>query len=91
MEENPSNRIVFHSFSRFLLSTLYCIYAIFAGLEYAANCLEVLPLMIFISAVCFTGIPSINNLYSSKVIFGSGQFSFIGAFISRKSRLANKK
>ena len=83
--------LFFIPFLGFLLSTLYCIYAIFAGLEYAANCLEVLTLMILISVICFTGIPSINTLYSSKVIFGSGQFSFIGAFISRKSRLANKK
>ena len=51
----------------FLLTTLYCIYAIIVDAQYANHCSEALPFLILITLICLTAIPSINSLYSSKV------------------------
>ena len=60
----------------FLLTTLYCIYAITVDTQYANNCSEALPFLILITVICFTAIPSINTLYSSKSSLDSSQKEF---------------
>lgn len=75
----------------FLLTTLYCIYAITVDTQYANNCSEALPFLILITVICFTAIPSINTLYSSKSSLDSSQYSFIGFFISKRIQLENRK
>lgn len=67
----------------FLLTTLYCIYAIIVDAQYANHCSEVLPLLILITLICLTAIPSINSLYSSKSSLDNSQYSFI-SFLSQK-------
>lgn len=75
----------------FLLATLYCIYAITVDTQYASNCSEALPFLILIIVICFSVMPSINTLYSSKSSLDSSQYFFIGFFISKKIQLENRK
>lgn len=75
----------------FLLATLYCIYAITVDTQYASNCSEALPFLILIIVICFSVMPSVNTLYSSKSSLDSSQYFFIGFFISKKIQLENRK
>lgn len=75
----------------FLLATLYCIYAITVDTQYASNCSEALPFLILIIVICFSVMPSVNTLYSSKSSLDSSQYFFIGFFISKKIQLKNRK
>ena len=62
----------------FLLTTLYCIYAIIVD-------------AILITLICLTAIPSINSLYSSKSSLDNSQYSFMSFFVSKKIQLENRK
>lgn len=75
----------------FLWATLYCIYSITADTQYANNCSEALPFLIFLTVICVTARSSVNALYSSKSILDSSQYSYIGVFIFKKIRLKNRK
>lgn len=75
----------------FLLTTLYCIYAIIVDAQYANHCSEALPFLILITLICLTAIPSINSLYSSKSSLDNSQYSFMSFFVSKKIQLENRK
>ena len=68
----------------FLLTTLYCIYAIIVDAQYANHYSEALPFLILITLICLTAIPSINSLYSSKSSLDNSQYSFMSFFVSKK-------